>query len=184
METKLKFKVGDKVRVKSLEWYNSQEKNERGTIEEGASFTKEMSALCGSVLTIDDKGNYLYVVYENGYYWQDWMLEDEPVNAKQEFDNMLNLIEKRYDEAKKQLYIDYAIANNPCEIGDIIEDHIGKGKIIRQRVVQNYFDRYASMLYECIELDNNCKHKKKEIVRQIYQSNIKEINGKPYKYDE
>lgn len=80
MKTKeLKFKVGDKVRVKSLEWYNSEKKNERGTIEEGASFTKEMSALCGSVLTIDDKGNSLYVVYENSYYWQDWMLEDEPV---------------------------------------------------------------------------------------------------------
>lgn len=103
--------------------------------------------------------------------------------TKQEFDNALKAIENEYGKAKEKLLIDYSIANNPCEIGDIIEDHIGKGKIIRQRVVQNYFDRYASMLYECIELDNNCKHKKKEIVRQIYQSNIKEINGKPYRYE-
>lgn len=89
MET-LKFKVGDKVRVKSLEWYNSEKKNERGTIEEGASFTKEMSALCGSVLTIDDKGNSLYVVYENSYYWQDWMLEDELVAEEKKEVEQLN----------------------------------------------------------------------------------------------
>ena len=37
METKLKFKIGDKVRVKSLEWYNSQEKDRVGLIHFGVT---------------------------------------------------------------------------------------------------------------------------------------------------
>lgn len=86
METKLKFKVGDKVRVKSLEWYNGEPKDERGTIQEGASFTKEMSALCGSVLTIEDNTKDLYSVYEDRYVWEDWMLEDEPVEQSNKND--------------------------------------------------------------------------------------------------
>ena len=104
--------------------------------------------------------------------------------TKQEFDNALNAIEKRYNDAKDRLLIDYAIANNPCKVGDIIEDHIGKGQIIKQEVVRNYRDRRSSMFYECIELKNDGKPKKKEIIRNIYQCNLKSINGKPYKFDE
>lgn len=74
METKLKFKVGDKVRVKSLEWYN-----QGFTIIEDFSFTEEMSLLCGKIVTIDEIREKCYLVKESDYYWQDWMLEDEPV---------------------------------------------------------------------------------------------------------
>lgn len=104
--------------------------------------------------------------------------------TKQEFDNRLNLIENRCNKETEQLYIDYAIANNPCKVGDIIEDHIGKGKIIKQEVVRNYRDRRSSIFYECIELKKDGTPKKKEILRTIYQCNLKSINGKPYKYDE
>lgn len=51
MET-LKFKVGDKVRVKSLEWYGGQVKNEDGEIEKGMYFTPDMCDYCDSILTI------------------------------------------------------------------------------------------------------------------------------------
>ena len=104
--------------------------------------------------------------------------------TKQEFDNRLNFIGNRYDKEKEQLYIDYAIANNPCKVGDIIEDHIGKGKIIKQRVTRNYNDRRSSMFYECIELKKDGMPKKKETLRTFYQCNLKSINGKPYKFDE
>lgn len=49
MET-LKFKVGDKVRVKSLEWYNSEQKNDIGTITKGVTFAKVMSDFCAKVI--------------------------------------------------------------------------------------------------------------------------------------
>lgn len=104
--------------------------------------------------------------------------------TKQEFDNVLNALEKRYNDAKEQLYIEYAKSNNPCKIGDIIEDHIGKGKIIKQKVTRNYHDKRSSMFYECIELKKDNTPRKKETLRTIYQCNLKSINGKPYKFDE
>lgn len=104
--------------------------------------------------------------------------------TKQEFDNRLNFIENRYDKEKYQLYIDYATSNNPCKIGDIIEDHTGKGKIIKQNITQRFSSKYSLMVYVCIELKKDGTPKKKEIIRKIYQSNLKSINGKPYKFDE
>lgn len=103
--------------------------------------------------------------------------------TKQEFDKALNAIENEYSKAKEKLLIDYAIANNPCKVGDIIKDHIGKGKIIKQKVRQNYHDKYSLMVYECIELKMDGTPRKKENLRPIFQSNLKEINGKPYRYE-
>lgn len=87
METKLKFKVGDKVRVKSLKWYN-ENKNEVGRVlnEDASRFLlKEMSRFCGRTLQIksiiEDDG---YIMCENNFFWQDWMLEDEPVTEEKQ----------------------------------------------------------------------------------------------------
>lgn len=104
--------------------------------------------------------------------------------TKQEFDNVFNALEKRYNDAQEQLYIEYAKSNNPCKVGDIIEDHIGKGQIIKQNVTRNYHDRHSSMFYKCIELKKDGTPRKKESLRVIYQYNLKSINGKPYKYYE
>ena len=81
MET-LKFKVGDKVRVKSLKWYN-ENKNLDGDIidKEGKKngvFTKYMRCWCGDVIIIYSVKNNYYGA-NNGWSWYDWMLEDEPV---------------------------------------------------------------------------------------------------------
>jgi hypothetical protein len=83
MKPKLKFKVGDKVRVKSLEWYNS-EKNDNGDILKGYKFTKKMSKFCGNILTIRKVYNCFYFVYENNNYWEDWMLEDEVITEEEQ----------------------------------------------------------------------------------------------------
>ena len=63
METKLKFKVGDKVRVKSLEWYNGN-KDVNGLVyqdEQGVVFDKTMANLCGKIVQIEE-------VYKTGYF--------------------------------------------------------------------------------------------------------------------
>lgn len=76
METK--FKKGDIVRIKSLDWYNNN-KDEKGNVTVtgySCSFTKVLSELCGKCLVIekveDTGGIYLndlpYVFYE-------WMFE-------------------------------------------------------------------------------------------------------------
>lgn len=83
METKLKFKVGDKVRVKSLKWYDS-EKNSNGNIMKGRIFTDDMIEYCGQILTIEAVCGDYYEVEGNSNYWQDWMLEDEAVTEEKQ----------------------------------------------------------------------------------------------------
>ena len=87
METK-KFKVGDKVRVKSLEWYN-ENKNFNGDvyIEEntGVFFAGNMSKLCGEIVQIIQiEADYYYQILGNKMYWQDWMFEDEVITEEKQ----------------------------------------------------------------------------------------------------
>lgn len=76
METNLK--VGDKVRVKSLEWYNLN-KNGFGEITmNGITFKKEMSKYCGKKLEISSiffDGEFLLRGVD--CFWSGWMLEGE-----------------------------------------------------------------------------------------------------------
>ena len=77
----MRYKVGDKVRIKSLDWYN----NNKGTShcvnigDKKPSFTYGMSKYCGLVLTIDDHSEYegeYYMVEDDGVYtWTDEMIE-------------------------------------------------------------------------------------------------------------
>lgn len=93
METKLKFKVGDKVRVKSLEWYNNQPKDMYGDIHDGITFIKDMVRYCGKVLSITKLYENSYGVDVTSYVWQDWMLEDEAVTEEKQEVEQLNKIE-------------------------------------------------------------------------------------------
>ena len=86
---KSKYKVGDKVRVKSLDWYNSN-KDENGDVlphsdECFVFFPEEMSEYCGKECEV-------VCVYSNGayslkgmqWYWADWMFEEESSTKEQQ----------------------------------------------------------------------------------------------------
>ena len=93
METKLKFKVGDKVRVKSLEWYN-ENKNLDGDIinkagKKNGVFYKYMRSWCGEVIKINSAKNNYYGA-NNSWHWYDWMLEDEAVTEEKQEVEQLN----------------------------------------------------------------------------------------------
>lgn len=83
----MKYKPGDKVRIKSLEWYKANECS--GLVEcDGIIFHERMIKLCGKELTIDlvytnDEGTSLYIMKEPETQWRftDGMIEglaDEP----------------------------------------------------------------------------------------------------------
>ena len=77
----MKYKVGDKVRVKSLEWYNAFSNNGKEYIRHGGSwftFTKEMCEYGGKTATVVKINKDLYHLdIDNGECgWFDWMLED------------------------------------------------------------------------------------------------------------
>ena len=75
-----KYKVGDKVRIKSLDWYN-ENKDEDGIVELSTHiFTPGMSQFCGKVVTIEDvfediDDNVVYYIEEIDYDWTDEMFE-------------------------------------------------------------------------------------------------------------
>lgn len=70
-----KYKVGDKVRVKSLEWWNTQPKINAGrSVKCGAeSFSKEMTKYCNGELTICSIYDKFYKVKENNFNWTEEM---------------------------------------------------------------------------------------------------------------
>ena len=70
--------VGDKVKIKSLEWYNDHKSN-NGNVDCGYDvFTEDMSTLCGKTMTIKKvlHDYYHLVDDENVYNWTDEMFED------------------------------------------------------------------------------------------------------------
>lgn len=72
----MKYKVGDKVRVKSLDWYNAN-KNQTGQVQcLNEIFLEEMSKLCGRLVTIHSIAKHGYYINEDDYTWTDDMFEE------------------------------------------------------------------------------------------------------------
>lgn len=79
----MKYKVGDKVRVKSLDWYNAN-KNINGHIKCGMdTFTKDLAEYCDKVLTIEKVHANSYTVNEAGWNWTDGMFEGKVEDMKE-----------------------------------------------------------------------------------------------------
>ena len=91
----MKYKVGDKVKIKSLEWYNAFSDNGNKYIRhDRAWFTKEMAEYCGktSIVIGIYNDSYDLDIDNKEWGWYDWMLEDEPTVSDQ-------LKEKRFQAA-------------------------------------------------------------------------------------
>lgn len=72
----MKYKVGDKVRVKSREWYERERKDGFGSVNCGVyRFTKNRSLLCGQVVEIKNVFDDYYEIKENDDYWSDEMFD-------------------------------------------------------------------------------------------------------------
>ena len=73
----MKYNVGDKVRIKSIDWYN-ENKSETGFITFNyVNFMPEMSRYCSEILTINRvvEGFEQYLMSECGFLWTDEMIE-------------------------------------------------------------------------------------------------------------
>ena len=77
--SELKYKVGDKVRIKSIDWYN-ENKNEYGDVPCGYEvFIDSMTGFCGKVVTIEN-------CYESEGYtlkedYDEWTFTDEMIES-------------------------------------------------------------------------------------------------------
>ena len=80
----MKYKVGDKVRIKSLEWY-SKNKNGLGHVshyDTNNTFVSSMSSYCGMTANITEvEGSHYILDVDNGdWWWQDFMFEEPLVD--------------------------------------------------------------------------------------------------------
>ena len=66
----MKYKIGDKVTIKSLDWYNKCEKDIAGTIHIYPCFTLVMSSCCGKTYEVAEVLlNDTYYLKETEYRW-------------------------------------------------------------------------------------------------------------------
>ena len=71
-----KYKVGDKVRIKSLEWYNSNKDINNNVRKGGQTFLKEMSEYCGKYFEVSYvSSNGICHLKGINWCWVDWMFE-------------------------------------------------------------------------------------------------------------
>ena len=77
METK--FKEGDVIRIKSLDWYNSNKAEDGSVTVEGSfTFTNGMKELCGKFFCIEKKSEVCISLKGlKDYVFHSWMLEDQ-----------------------------------------------------------------------------------------------------------
>ena len=112
----MKYKADDRVRIKSLDWYN-ENKNEDGDIEcsKNIWFYREMSKFCGKIMTISHvRADHYTMVEDLVGYWTDEMIEglveeeDKETSwkpSKEEMDVLYGLayITNKYDEHKEEV---------------------------------------------------------------------------------
>lgn len=103
--------------------------------------------------------------------------------TQEDFKRRLEDINAKCEQEKRHLYSQYAHENSTVMVDDIVEDHIGYGRVLKMKTTFAAFDKYPSLIYECIEVKKDGTPKKIVTYRNVYQVNVKKVNGKPVNYE-
>lgn len=73
----MRYKVGDRVKIKSLDWYN-ENKDQHGRVACGYHvFTEDMSKFCGCTMIVSRRTNLgVMTMGGSASYWTDEMIEN------------------------------------------------------------------------------------------------------------
>ena len=120
----MKYKVGDKVRIKSLDWYNKN-KDQHGRVACGYHvFTEDMSKFCGCTMIVCNRTNLgVMTMGGSASYWTDEMIEGladvEPQEKMVSLEEVCNLL---YSMLTTQDINDYDYVTAPAY--DTVEDFV------------------------------------------------------------
>ena len=91
----MRYKRGDKVKIKSLDWYN-ENKDQHGRVACGYHvFTEEMSKFCGYTMIVCNRTNLgVMTMGGSASYWTDEMIEGIAVDLQEDKMVSLNKVEK------------------------------------------------------------------------------------------
>lgn len=113
----MKYKVGDKVKIKSLDWYNAN-RDYNGNVECGFYyFIEEMTKYCGKILTIGEVYRNEYELQEGeNFIWTDEMFDSiienpDDVESKTTSEQMVSL-KMICEYLDKELYTSYDLLGN------------------------------------------------------------------------
>lgn len=118
----MKYKVGDKVKIKSLDWYN-ENKNDFGLIFcNNICFDEKMIEFCGKTVTIVAQRNekYYFIMEDNCLsFWSEDMIEglaDEPQEKMVSLEDVCKFLDEHlytgtstgdYDFGQEYIYSDF-----------------------------------------------------------------------------
>ena len=149
----MKYKVGDKVRIKSLDWYNANKSKSHGTVACGGKyFDYDMREWCGKTMTILDAYQTCYIMKEDGAkdLWTDEMIEGlmESIDCKK-----CGLTRM----STRCLFMDNCPHNQPKNTIEIPEDWVLKdenGNVINATkiVLEKKKKEYPKTYDECCEV--------------------------------
>ena len=109
----MKYKIGDRVKIKSLDWYN-ENKDQHGRVACGYHvFTEEMSKFCGFTMIVCRISNLgVMTMGGSASYWTDEMIEGLADVESQE--KMISL--DKACELLKNIIVDDVFTNRGCVI--------------------------------------------------------------------
>ena len=87
-----------------------------------------------------------------------------------EYKEKLEELESDFDGVKKRLAINYAIANNPHKIGDVVRDHMGS--ITVERIIWSISSPPCAV-YDGVMLKADGTPNVNGTRRKVWQSNLK-----------
>ena len=103
---------------------------------------------------------------------------------KEEYLNAKKALEAELLKKKKQLAREFAYSNNDVKIGDVITDHYKTIRVEKLLWGYDFGSHMPCMFYRGTRLTKNGQPAKREAEdNRVAQTDIKEINGKPYKYE-
>jgi hypothetical protein len=91
-----------------------------------------------------------------------------------EYKNKLAEIERVSKQSKYILAQKYAFSNTSVQIGDIVEDHIGRIKVERIKFCIMSYNSLPDCVFQGIIINKNGSSSKKNTCRDVYQFNLKQ----------
>lgn len=119
----MKYKVGDKVKIKSLDWYN-ENRDYYGNIECGFYyFIEEMKKYCGEILTIGKIYKNKYVLQEDeNFAWTDDMFDSNIEKPQMvSLKTICEYLDKELYTSYDSLGIVHTVSKNAVSKKDFIE---------------------------------------------------------------
>ena len=153
----MRFKVGDRVRIKSLDWYK-ENKDEYGYIDCGSrAFFTKMSNWCGKIATIKEicKTN-CYRLEEYDFDWTDEMIEglvEEEVDLIPKFGEFSDNEPLDIPTMTTEFVKEHGL---PCPEGYIFKDENGNVINATKIVLEKKKKEYPKTYEECCEMLDFC----------------------------